>query len=188
MVMASNRSPITPVMTVADVATYLRVHRLSIPQAAPDPSLQNWLRLALQSRDNRRMVPGQDIPSSGGSSSKRLEPFPQPQERPYVLSLNESRRDLNESQRAMCAARLANARPGERTDLGQISSRFTIEQAAERFRVARGSVIYARAVLEAVKAERAVPAFIELTRASCRSQRRQCGHKSSRSRCGKSLA
>ena len=38
----------------------------------------------------------------------------------YVISANLHRRHLNESQRAMAAAKLANMRQGERTDLAQI--------------------------------------------------------------------
>ena len=51
-----------------------------------------------------------------------------------------SRRHLNESQRAVIAARLANMRQGERTDLVPIGTRLSLEQAAELLNVGRAMI------------------------------------------------
>jgi len=48
----------------------------------------------------------------------------------FVLSMNLQRRHLDESQRAMIAARLATMRQGERTDLVEISTKLSQAQAA----------------------------------------------------------
>lgn len=65
----------------------------------------------------------------------------------FVVSLNLHRRHLNESQRAMVAARIANMRQGERTDLVEISTR-SQSQAAEMLNVSRESVNKAKKVQE----------------------------------------
>jgi len=66
----------------------------------------------------------------------------------YVISKNLHRRHLNESQRAMIAARLAPAPAGLRTDLGQICpGSHTAEEAAKLLNVSRASVVSARKVL-----------------------------------------
>jgi N6-adenosine-specific RNA methylase IME4 len=66
----------------------------------------------------------------------------------FVLSLNLHRRHLDESQRAMVAARIARMRQGERTDLVEISTRLSQPQAAALVNVSRESVILGRKVLE----------------------------------------
>jgi len=65
----------------------------------------------------------------------------------YVISLNLHRRHLNESQRAMVAAKMANMPQGARTDLVQICTK-SLEQAAEMLSVGRTSVAHARTVLD----------------------------------------
>jgi N6-adenosine-specific RNA methylase IME4/ParB-like chromosome segregation protein Spo0J len=64
----------------------------------------------------------------------------------YVISLNLARRHLDESQRAMVAARLATVVQGARTDLAQICAKSQPEAAA-RLHVSRRSVQHARVVL-----------------------------------------
>jgi len=66
----------------------------------------------------------------------------------YVLSLNLARRHLNDSQRAMVAARLANMRQGARTDLRPPADLPEVSQgvAAELLHVAERSVRHARVV------------------------------------------
>lgn len=64
---------------------------------------------------------------------------------PFVLSLNLHRRHLDESQRAMVAARIANMRQGERTDLAEISAR-SQSAAADLLNVSRDSVTKAKRV------------------------------------------
>ena len=63
----------------------------------------------------------------------------------YIISMNLKRRHLNESQRAMIGARLANMPSGARTDLAQICAR-SQEQAAEMMGVSRRSVQSAHSV------------------------------------------
>ena len=53
----------------------------------------------------------------------------------FVVSMNLARRHLEKSQRGMIAARLADMRPGTRTDLGEISPRLGRDQAAALFNV-----------------------------------------------------
>ena len=65
----------------------------------------------------------------------------------YVLSLNLSRRHLDESQRAMVAARLATMPQGARTDLASIDAK-TQPEAADLLNVSRPSVQRARVVLD----------------------------------------
>jgi len=64
----------------------------------------------------------------------------------FVVSMNLRRRHLNESQRGMIAARLATMRQGERTDLVEISTKLSQEQAADLLQVSRETVIAARKV------------------------------------------
>ena len=64
-----------------------------------------------------------------------------------VIDKNLSRRHLNESQRAMVAARMATMRQGARTDLAQICA-MSQQEAADRMNVSRGLVQDACAVLE----------------------------------------
>jgi hypothetical protein len=65
----------------------------------------------------------------------------------YVVSLNMTRRHLSESQRALVAAKIANMRQGERTDLAPIGAKSqTI--AAELMNVSRRSVQRASEVLD----------------------------------------
>lgn len=65
----------------------------------------------------------------------------------YVISKNPHRRHLNESQRAMIAARLANAKSGERRDLVQICTRsVTATEAGDLLNVSRGAVQAAKVV------------------------------------------
>ena len=73
----------------------------------------------------------------------------------YVISLNLARRHLDESQRAMVAARLATVVQGARTDLAPIGAKSQPEAAA-RLNVSRRSVQRARLVLE-----QGIPALIE---------------------------
>jgi len=71
----------------------------------------------------------------------------------FVLSMNLQRRHLDESQRAMVAARLATMRQGERTDLVEISTKLSQEQAAELVHVSRETVGAAHKVLQDGAAE-----------------------------------
>jgi N6-adenosine-specific RNA methylase IME4 len=68
----------------------------------------------------------------------------------YVISLNLKRRHLNESQRAMVAAKLANMRQGERTDLEPSANLRKVDQAsaAALLNVSERSVTSAHAVRE----------------------------------------
>jgi ParB-like chromosome segregation protein Spo0J len=66
----------------------------------------------------------------------------------FVLSMNLQRRHLDESQRAMIAARLATMRQGERTDLVEISTKLSQEQAAGLVHVSRETVVAAKRVLQ----------------------------------------
>lgn len=65
----------------------------------------------------------------------------------FVLSLNLHRRHLNESQRAMVAARIAGMRQGARTDIAPIGA-MSQEDAAEALNVSRRSVQRATEVQE----------------------------------------
>jgi ParB/RepB/Spo0J family partition protein len=65
----------------------------------------------------------------------------------FVLDENLHRRHLDESQRAMVAARLANMRQGTRTDIASIEA-MSQPQAAKRLNVGRACVQRARAVVE----------------------------------------
>ena len=65
----------------------------------------------------------------------------------FVISMNLKRRHLTTSQRAMVAAKLANMRQGERTDLPSIEGRFVSqEQAAKLLNVGVASVERAKIV------------------------------------------
>ena len=66
----------------------------------------------------------------------------------FVLSMNLQRRHLDESQRGMIAARLATMRQGERTDLVEISTKLSQEQAAGVVHVSRETVVAAKKVLQ----------------------------------------
>ena len=59
----------------------------------------------------------------------------------FVISKNVARRHLNESQRAMAAARLANMQQGERTDLSPPANLLKVSQAdaARVLNVSEGS-------------------------------------------------
>lgn len=70
----------------------------------------------------------------------------------YVVSLNLHRRHLNESQRAMIAARLANLPSGARTDLAPIGAR-SQKDAAKMLNVGERSVERAATVLREGTAE-----------------------------------
>lgn len=66
----------------------------------------------------------------------------------YVISLNLNRRHLNESQRAMIGARLANMKSGTRTDLtsGQLASGLSNAEASEKLNVGERSIKRAKQV------------------------------------------
>jgi len=68
----------------------------------------------------------------------------------FVVSKNLHRRHLTESQRAMIAGRIADARSGERTDLVQINTRspVTATKAADMLAVSRPQVFHAKTVLQ----------------------------------------
>src|SRR5262245_41459591 len=66
----------------------------------------------------------------------------------FVLSMNLQRRHLDESQRAMIAARLATMRQGARTDLVEISTKLSQAQAAGLVHVSRETVVAAKKVLQ----------------------------------------
>jgi 16S rRNA G966 N2-methylase RsmD len=63
----------------------------------------------------------------------------------FVVSANLHRRHLNESQRAMVAAKIATMRQGERTDLAQICARSQVD-AATALNVSRRSTQHAKQV------------------------------------------
>ncbi len=65
----------------------------------------------------------------------------------FVVSLNLHRRHLSESQRAMVAAKLANMRQGERTDLPSIDGRLSQTEASKLLNVSPKSVERARKVI-----------------------------------------
>jgi ParB-like chromosome segregation protein Spo0J len=66
----------------------------------------------------------------------------------YVVSLNLHRRHLDESQRAMVAAKLATMRQGERTDLASNEAKLDQQKAAKMMKVSRSNVQRARKVLD----------------------------------------
>jgi len=69
----------------------------------------------------------------------------------YVISKNLTRRHLNESQRSMVAARLANMRQGERTDLepsANLPNVISQSEAAETLNIGDRSLRYANQVIE----------------------------------------
>src|SRR5262249_36300618 len=66
----------------------------------------------------------------------RLAPYEGDDPLSYIVSLNLERRHLNESQRAMVAAKLATMGQGARTDLAQICA-MSQSDAAERTNVSR---------------------------------------------------
>lgn len=66
----------------------------------------------------------------------------------FVISHNLHRRHLSSSQRAMVASKLANMMSGERTDLGSIDPRLSIEDAAKQLNVGRATVVRAKSVTE----------------------------------------
>lgn len=70
----------------------------------------------------------------------------------FVVSLNLHRRHLNESQRAMVAAKLANMKQGARTDIASIDAT-SQTAAAEMLNVSRPSVQRAREVQESAAPE-----------------------------------
>jgi ParB-like chromosome segregation protein Spo0J len=67
----------------------------------------------------------------------------------YVVSANLRRRHLDQSQRAMVAARLATMPQGARTDLSEISGRLSQAEAASLMKVSPESVGSARKVISA---------------------------------------
>jgi N6-adenosine-specific RNA methylase IME4/ParB-like chromosome segregation protein Spo0J len=73
----------------------------------------------------------------------------------FVVSLNLHRRHLNESQRAMVAARIANMRQGARRDIVEIST-MSQSDAADLLNVSRESVVKAKRVQDA-----GVPELVE---------------------------
>ena len=68
--------------------------------------------------------------------------------RAFVISKNLHRRHLNESQRAMIAARLANLKHGDVASQGSRDTRISISQAAELLNISKATVAEARTVLE----------------------------------------
>src|SRR5690606_38581155 len=66
----------------------------------------------------------------------------------FVVSLNLHRRHLNESQRAMVAARLANLGKGQRADRVDSKILLSQDQAADLLSVSVGSVKHGRKVQE----------------------------------------
>jgi ParB-like chromosome segregation protein Spo0J len=75
------------------------------------------------------------------------EEFAGPDPIAFVISKNLKRRHLDESQRAMVAARLATLKQGTRTDLAEISA-MSQPEAAAALNVSRGSVQNASKVLD----------------------------------------
>ncbi|MEA1884924.1 MAG: MT-A70 family methyltransferase [Thermotogota bacterium] len=65
----------------------------------------------------------------------------------FVISLNLKRRHLNESQRSMIAARVANMRQGERTDLIPNGIKLSQPEAAEKLNVSIHSISRAQQIL-----------------------------------------
>jgi N6-adenosine-specific RNA methylase IME4 len=65
----------------------------------------------------------------------------------WIITNQLGRRNLSESQRAMLAARLANMRQGDRTDLSPIGAKLSQSDAAERANVGKRSVERAAKVL-----------------------------------------
>lgn len=66
----------------------------------------------------------------------------------FVVRSNLHRRHLSESQRAMVAARLANMRQGERTDLLPIGKRLSQSKVAELLNIGGHSVVRAKEVID----------------------------------------
>jgi hypothetical protein len=66
----------------------------------------------------------------------------------FVISTNLVRRHLDESQRSIVAAKIANMRQGERTDLPQIRGRLSQTEAAKALNVGLRSVQSAKVVLK----------------------------------------
>ena len=79
----------------------------------------------------------------------------------FVISMNLQRRHLNESQRAMVAAKIANMRQGERTDLEPSANLQKVAQddAAKMLNVSTRSTASARTVLD--KGDRALQKAVE---------------------------
>jgi ParB-like chromosome segregation protein Spo0J len=79
----------------------------------------------------------------------RYETFPGGDPIAFAISANLRRRHMDESQRAMVAAKLANMRQGERTDLASFEARLVSQSdAANLLNVSRSSVQRAREVLD----------------------------------------
>ncbi len=99
----------------------------------------------------------------------------------FIVSLNLARRHLSESQRALVAAKMANTRQGERTDLPSIEGRLSQSGAAQLLNVSvatveRAAIVLRKGVPELVKAvesgEYKVDHARRLTNLSPQSQRR----------------
>lgn len=111
-----------------------------------------WSGAVVDGRHRRQMCIELGIPCPasewGGKESGLLG---------FVVSLNVNRRHLNDSQRAMVAAKLANLKRGDNqhTEVAEISAT-SQTGAAEMLNVSRGSVQHARKVLD-----NAIPELIE---------------------------
>ena len=135
---------------IADIFPRLAEHEL---QALSEDIGRNGLRIPI-TRYEGKILDGRNryLACQRAGVEPRFDEYTGGDPLGWVISMNLHRRHLNTSQRAMIAARLANMRQGERTDLSGNTLR-SQPQAAAEFNVSLESVKCAKKVMDKAEPE-----------------------------------